>query len=166
MCKMISGRNVMIAGDSLQEELFYTFLSAMFHRVISPNNYTTALITRKQWENRNKCDMECENSYCNQPFDIDCGSDDPSFKTFFRRSDYLDNFEWINDIKLFNISLIILNVGAHFKEDNILLSNINNSIHKIYQANENIDIIWRNSNIGHPNCFQVCTLLIIYFCYC
>lgn len=49
---------------------------------------------------------------------------------------------------------MILNTGAHVKEDNILLDNVNNTLKRIYEINKNMNIIWRNTHFAHPDCFN------------
>ncbi|KAJ1437722.1 hypothetical protein B484DRAFT_444960 [Ochromonadaceae sp. CCMP2298] len=57
--------------------------------------------------------------------------------------------DWISDISRNNISLILMNRGAHYEDDDKLLSGLNASLHYVRTQHPHISIIWRNTPYGH-----------------
>jgi hypothetical protein len=55
-------------------------------------------------------------------------------------------------VKMFNISLLFLNTGAHHQPDESLIRNINSSLKHLYDNYPTISLIFRNTQHGHDHC--------------
>lgn len=76
------------------------------------------------------------------------------------RNDYLtltivdvDEYQlsWITRLEELNISMIILNRGAHFKEDDETIADINNTMHYLRKHHPLINVIFRSTPHGHTD---------------
>lgn len=105
----MNGKNIMIVGDSLQEEMFFSFLSALRATFLVHRNCTASSninvsvhnsscnVDEKRSFTRSRCDNYCvskdkEHEACKHPETIDCGPFAPSFTISFARTDSLSLF--------------------------------------------------------------------------
>lgn len=94
----MNGRNIMIVGDSLQEEMYFSLLSALRATFLAKNLSNNASeIDGLRKFTRDRCDNYCvakekEHETCKSPERIDCGPSLPSFTINFARTDSLSLF--------------------------------------------------------------------------
>lgn len=171
MCRLANGRNIMFAGDSLNEQMFYILLSSMMSHIMIPmeqvNN--TDFINAKRKEVVDRCENFCPygSPRCNGPVRMDCGNF-PSFEVSFYRDDHLKLYSddaktafnpWMRAIETNNISLLVLSTGSHFLSTPETIANINESIFYIKNhidtkriAAHKVSMVYRNTAPGHPHC--------------
>lgn len=139
MCALMENRgNMMVVGDSVSQ-----------HSVAS-------------WENKLLSNLEgkCPPDRGDKVRKIPgCGN----FNLITVRNDYVNMIEkdfaegkhkeetWIHTLAQYNVSLLVLNRGAHYKPDNIMLEEVNNTLHYIHTHHPHISIIWRNTPHGDAN---------------
>ena len=149
MCRMIKHgphtRNILTLGDSVTGQLTVTLANFFYQQ--TPGRECKELFTTYLGEDPLPC------------------SDDSNKTDIWmvsRRSDRLTlNTEFIYDMKNNfmdqpfldtldkNISLLILNRGAHFQEDDLLMNATNATLHFIRQNYPRISIVWRNTATGY-----------------
>lgn len=172
MCKIMNGRNLLLIGDSLQEEIFYAAISAISRSILVPfdQQLNETYIQDKRSEVINRCDQLCSDyalTTCEGPVTVECGNY-PSFQISNLRVLYLsppgdtknkkesvklqDSDDWLDRIAKFNASLIFMNTGAHHVDTPKILQNLNISLNAIYEKYPDVSIIYRNTPPGHPEC--------------
>ena len=146
-------RNVMIVGDSISGEFFFTFVSAMLSQAFT--NEQGELDKPRSWKNRKSCDNICDwNKPCTGPVLIDCGNEIPSFTISYERSNELDDVHsWIGRIKKENISIVIANTGLHATEG--VASRVKDTVQSLYEMHPNLEIVWRKTSGGHNYCIAM-----------
>jgi hypothetical protein len=141
--------NIMIVGDSMNE-----FFGISVRNLFARNNPSLT------------CDPACEKD-CrehSQRNKLPCGgNNEVNIELFNIRNDHLslttvkvENSElnvhqmpWFPLLGKYNISLLILNRGAHFSESDVLFSELNTTFRALQVQFPNISIIWRNTPYGH-----------------
>jgi hypothetical protein len=137
MCSLMKDRgNMMIVGDSVSEGAV------------------------KSWHNKFLSDMEVT---CPPTDDIavhpvpDCHN----FNIVGVRNDYVSltevdiltgkeyQFPWVSKLASHNISLLVLNRGAHFIDDEQLLREVNETLSHVTARHPHVNIIWRNTPHGN-----------------
>jgi hypothetical protein len=58
---------------------------------------------------------------------------------------------WIKELKYHNISLLILNKGAHFEENSIFIAKLKETMDYLQKNHSTMSIVWRNTPHGHLN---------------
>lgn len=162
LCRLMNGRNIAFIGDSLNDEMHLTLISAMMRDLHIPNIYgnNTDYINTKRKRQQDYCDGFCHHPLYSQgacrEFVIDCGIY-PSFKSFFWASTHLnpsetDSMTFFKESIDKNISLIILNSGAWYQPTDELLTNTELFLKELWKIHPNVSIIFRTSSPGHPRC--------------
>lgn len=155
MCRLMNGRNLVFIGDSLSEQMYYIFLSAMHRDILIPKDraYDKEYIDKKRGAQWDQCDNFCNYWHlatCREDeITLDCGSY-PSFKVSLIKDDHLDLNTWWPQFGSRNVSLAIINTGAHFVNDSVILANVEDSVKKLHSLN--ISVIFRTTSPGHPRC--------------
>ena len=149
MCQTLSGHQVLIVGDSMNEHFYF---------------YFGLLATQNQDRVVQSFDY---GSYLN----INCSMFGlSSFGLSFARSDrlwiqgislpetpivlnkvYHDSL-WIHLIARRNITILFLNRGAHYAADVDVMTNLNMTLHHVTTTYPNVTVVYRNTPSGHPNC--------------
>jgi hypothetical protein len=161
MCEIMHGRNFLIVGDSLQEELFFTTLSALRSRTIVTSKNTAEDVERKREHNHERCANFCmdpknSDSLCKEEQVIDCGDDLPSFNLSFYRDNVLHQSAdgWMGWIQPRNISLLLFNHGPHFSGATAVEDAQFKTLSVLQYMEEHhpdVSILWRTSARGHKN---------------
>lgn len=144
LCNILSNKSILFIGDSLSEEFYLTFLSAM--------NYASI----------------CYPSYeIKHPIVIYCSKDSNTNKKIYSkirvsniRNDYLSinsSSHWIDKLKLYEVNILILNKGLHYQPTELFLYEMNQTFYYLNTYYPNISIIWRNTFVGHINYQQYFT---------
>jgi len=102
----------------------------------------------------NYCDRICQYGTTCLPVSVSCGSFAPAFKVSFIVDNFLSNSkEWVSHVESENVSLLFLNTGAHFVEDEKFLENVNTTLTSLHKfAPLNLGVVYRNTPPGHYNC--------------
>ena len=161
MCRIMNGRNIMFAGDSLTDEFFATLVSFMLSSIVVEVNSSAEAIGAKYHQANKMCEEFCPwDKNCEGPAIIECGPHLPSFKLYTQMTADLSipddgsRNHWLQYIKDHNISLLILNAGAHYRQTPELLSNVRKALTMAYKIKPDISVIWRTSYAGHPHCVR------------
>lgn len=133
MCHLLSDRSIMFVGDSITEEFYYSFLSALHFN--------------------ESCDPSPQKI-------VDCSSG--RFRISNVRNDRLSitikganplDYElmWAPRLNDENVSLVVLNRGAHYVSDDVLIQEINETMSYLVTNHRNISIIFRSTHVGHKD---------------
>ena len=154
MCEISEGRNIAFIGDSLQHEMYVSFLSMSLGYVVSSISENTSIVEHRRKKASTLCDTFCRSGMiCDKPINIDCGPILAPFTITFIRDDFLSDAKtWINRIRLYNITFVLLNTGAHHVEYNTILVNVNSTITMLFDLFPQVVILYRNTPSGHSNC--------------
>jgi len=55
---------------------------------------------------------------------------------------------WLENIKLLNVSMLIINTGAHFRSDEELLRTVNETLNNVRKLYPYVNIVWRSTPHG------------------
>lgn len=150
LCEALHGQNILIVGDSISTQFYQT--------LVLINTGDTSL-------NTINCSLEVPHS------------NNPYITVHFLRNDILtiqnithDNreedhlayswatqYEWEPSIETLNISLVIMNRGAHYVKDHVLVERLTSIFDFLPQRHPSVTFIFRNTPVGHvdcPNYFQ------------
>jgi len=164
MCRLAKGRHIMLLGDSMQEELFLTWFSGGLAYAVIPEDRASDEVLIKSLKARlyGTCDGSCpynKRGPCEGPFEIPCGDGVPSYTISFTKVLHLaplsssgDEHPWMSRLVSLNVSLLLVNSGAHYLPTEPLLKNLNEFLQHVYRHLPDISIIYRNTPSGHPNC--------------
>ncbi|GJP37758.1 hypothetical protein CLOM_g22175 [Closterium sp. NIES-68] len=164
-CQILDGRSVLIVGDSISMLLadairFNVRLGAKDEasrvRWDEPTGYCQRLrnATKKPW------DPKCWTA------DL-CGGLGFSVRLFFVRDYYLNSTEavndfmadksfdesWMGEIAALNISIVVMNRGAHYIPDDQFERQMQSTLLALRQTYPDLLIIVRNTLAGHPGCW-------------
>lgn len=167
MCKIANGRNIMVVGDSLNEQLYYTWVSSVWAQLFVPsgNKESDKVWNKRRDDQVMSCWKFCPHfaRKCEGPATVRCG-DLPSFELSYAWSRHLDLYEydnttermaesgWTRALRSRNISLVVMNTGAHYQENHHLLANVEAALNYTTTYFPHVGIIYRNTAPGHPNC--------------
>lgn len=150
LCHIMNGRSILLVGDSLTTEFSINLLNTI-------SNYAKS----------DGCIIKKIRSYDDVKHDIPCSKYAPNTKDFSIiavRSDRLNlnenisikgrefiEYSWVKYLKMDRnklISLIVLNRGAHYENNELLLSAVKRAFDYITNSHPNALIVWRNSKAG------------------
>lgn len=142
-------QNVMIVGDSMNEQLSLALRSISYRGKGMPKPTTSLCNTYKPM----------------RAFRFPCAAanDSQAVRLYTRRNDRLSFInhtiydkranmhegDWFSQLGALNISLLLLNRGAHYVPDDVLLAEINTTMWQLQMQYPYISIIWRNTPHGH-----------------
>ena len=158
MCQFMQGRTILLAGDSLQSQFYFSFVATALSSTEKLNLSTVTIV-----QNIEKCRNLCEwtpHGSCERPITIDCGNQLPPYYILYSRTNFLDTYintkdstRWLELIDIYNVSLLFINTGAHYQSDESLLQNINNSMQLLFhRPHQSVSVIYRNTFHGHDHC--------------
>lgn len=141
MCKILNGRSIMVVGDSINEEFYFSLLSAM---LINSSCDTSTLKS-----------VSCPNG---PSFTISTARNDRvtiiSGDIITPRDQHMSHDieqGWHNRILSENISIVVLNRGAHYDPDSKFLAELNKTLHYLTRVHPHLTVIFRNTPPGHDN---------------
>lgn len=156
-CDALNGRNILVVGDSLNEEVFATIAS----------------LTTNSWTGGHQLDQEPKPSFiCNN-----------TIKMMYIRNDYLSALQlkdfhmcpygdatclthgslnyieipWLHHATSGEFQIVILNRGAHYVDDDTLHRQLHALVRVLKKSNlseKGIQMFYRTTVSGHPNCAQ------------
>jgi hypothetical protein len=130
MCSLSAGRSIMFVGDSITEEFYFTFMSAMRIESCAPS--FQRMIT------------------CNGgAFGISNVRNDRLSLTLESVVDAEHEQMWVSRLASENVSLLVLNRGAHYVEDAVLLAELTATLGYLRQNFPHISVVYRNTPLGH-----------------
>ena len=157
MCEIMNGKNLLIAGDSLSEEFFFSILSSLWANLLVSTNGNTS---DAAWEKaksslQHNCLEFCHDWYaaCTGPVEVSCG-DFPSFKVGYARTDnlYTGDYNWVSQVEAQNASVLIMNTGAHYEEIHEEVRIVNSSLGYLKARFPELSILYRTTIAGHVDC--------------
>lgn len=148
LCRVMNGRNMMIVGDSISNEFGISLLNVF----ASSSN--------------SSCSGTCKDlPTCQVTYNFNCQQRFPDFKLHVIRNDRVSlishqslqddkgnfrEFPWIDELSVDkDVSLFILNRGAHFEGTEKVLDDIERTLNYLISTYANATILWRNSYAGH-----------------
>jgi hypothetical protein len=141
MCKLINGRNILFIGDSLNQLFYLTLVSALADD-----------------------DLVCPQSTCNFRDTVKIRCYDQPFTITVIRNDGVqvvkrsmndpeaESREFLHLIDSLNISLAIMNRGAHWTPDEQVVEDLNITFRHFVEHYPQVSIIYRNTVPGHKDC--------------
>lgn len=143
MCNFIQDRAIMIVGDSISEEFYFTFLSTMhYDKVCSPSGQI-----------QTHCNISISNSFESSEKLV-------NYQISGIRNVYLSLTptcqdvqvcqNWIERLHPENVSLLIMNRGTHYSDsDDDLINELRKTFTYLNENYPNISIVYRNTPSGH-----------------
>lgn len=155
MCELMNGRNIAFVGDSMSLQTHLTLVSAMHRDVLIPKalQNDTAYVKQKVDRLRFHCENYCPMKNRSQCVEvaIDCGAY-PSFKSFILEDNHLNpRSSWMQRTKDLNVSIIVINSGAHIIPSAERVHNVDVSLEKLFHLH-NVSVIFRTTPPAHPRC--------------
>jgi hypothetical protein len=146
--KMSKG-NIMIVGDSMNE-----FFGISVRNLFARYNSSVPCVPA--------CERHCQEHSQRNILPCWDNNDNKDIELFIVRNDHLTltsvkninqqlnvyQWPWFDLIEKHNISLLILNRGAHFLASELLIPELNNTLHAL-QRHPHVSVIWRNTPYGH-----------------
>ena len=156
MCEMMKGKNLLVVGDSLSEEFFFSLLSSLWASVlVSRDAQQNSSANGFRLKIKHDCENFCYDYYpsCTGPVEILCG-ELPSFNIGFARTDNLNitDYMWFREIERQNASVLIMNTGAHYDPIEDELKKIDFTYRYLNENYPSLALIYRTSIAGHDDC--------------
>eukprot|EP01041_Mallomonas_annulata_P006595 gene6595-13350_t len=145
VCNVVNGRNILIVGDSISNEFYITFVSAMgavYPRTNMDKKSLMSTSTVLCPDGANFDITYVQNVYIEVVPKVRCNSTAVLFN------------QWMHLIKEKKISVLLLNRGAHFTADNIVLKELTRTFGYLYSYRDSLSVIYRDTPRGHPNCME------------
>ena len=148
--------NIMIVGDSMSEQFSRHLLNLMFA------GHHQNMTYKKCGFHGDPVIMPCSESALNTTPGHDTA--EKLVLVYTKRNDYLTLdldrdksgealglkiFPWVDVIASANISLLVLNRGAHYVEDAVLISELNTTLSYLQSNHPEVSILWRTTPYGH-----------------
>lgn len=161
VCSIMQGRNVMIVGDSINNEFFITFVSSIWPAYI-PLTYNVIDFLGSDVDTaknsitvRVPCPYESATSSFNvtwmRNFNLSLNEEiDPYYEILEHRKD--TPRPWVPYLKALDISFLILNRGAHFTEDEEVLQSLHSVFTFMREKHPQVKTIYRSTPSGHWQC--------------
>lgn len=139
--KLLSGERIMFIGDSITEEFYISFVSSF----ISQKN----------------C-LVCGH-YCNGTEVQTVNTGSYSFQTTSTRNDRFSFEESVDMTRMFievnfyesfvrnNITLVVMNRGAHYQETDVVVAEMNRTLHHLFSHHSHLAVVYRNTPPGSPH---------------
>ena len=143
LCSVMKGRSIMLVGDSMTTQFGLALMNAIWQDRLNGSCSTGV--------DYNYLHVPCSNTAF-PDFDVHFVRNDRLSLTLFKMEQPGANFfehPWFDKLDLLNISLLVLNRGAHYEDDDKLLSDVNATLSYLLQYFPRVSIIWRNSAYGH-----------------
>ena len=145
--KVIDGYRVMFVGDSVNEEFYVSFMSSLISTV-----------------DCEVCGSMCHGKKLEEiylpPYRSHATSVRNDRFTLADSTDANHNFydyDFYGPLEQHNISLLIMNRGAHYQEDDLVINEIQKTLTYLYQRHPNLAVIYRNTPPGHHDCGSTIT---------
>jgi len=140
LCHMLAGHRLLVVGDSIQEEFYFTLMSAF-----GVERFDSGV-------------DDCNPSGVRT---VHClsGGHDKSFRIAMVRNDNLsisasgqsefDHLPWTQTLVELNTTILLVNTGAHYAVDELLLSSVETAIAHVQKNWPQVLILFRSTPIGH-----------------
>lgn len=151
-CRRIGpGRNILVVGDSINQELYWILLN---HLVVNTSGWR---LPRSAGERLTRGDLPvCE----------DVLGPGHGFRVGFVRNDRLSlalrvledrhanfyEYPWADAVEPWNISLLLLNKGAHYESDANFTQSLTNTLAVVKSRWPGVEVVYRSTPPGHPGC--------------
>lgn len=164
MCRVAQGRHIMLLGDSMQEQLFLTWVSGALAYAVLPKSKASddSYIKALKAHLYSSCDGLCpynQKTPCEGPFKMPCGDGVPSYTLSFAKVLHLapldeagNEHAWMTRLKSLNISLLLVNSGAHYLPTEPFIKNLDQFLDYVYHHLPGMSVIYRDTPSGHPGC--------------
>jgi len=142
--------NILFVGDSLSQTFYQSFMNKMY----KDGDLSCAICNERFCDGSVLTKIPCsQREPDKQPHAVFVRNDRLSYNSRIRTSKEQNFYEypWKHILHRYNISLIVMNRGAHFVGTSDLLRDLSSLFRKLAQEHPNIDIIWRNTPYGHLN---------------
>lgn len=140
MCRMIIDLNILFVGDSLQEEMFITFMSAL-------RNMPGCIVQGHGNDGKVQESVPCSNA------NISSLRHDEAWMEGGNEANFsMSNVHWSSLIAEQNISILVINRGAHYKPDSIVLDSLAHTFRTLEARHPHLLIVYRSTGPAHFDC--------------
>ena len=127
--------NILFVGDSVHEAFVLSFRNLLLQRM------------------KQNCPSKGSEHTCNDQLRVDYVRNDvislvTEEKITTGATDNRYEYPWIHLLNSSRYSLLVLNRGAHYDADDVLLTQLNETLHYVKTNHPNIAIVWRNTPQG------------------
>lgn len=158
MCRLLYDRNMLVLGDSIAEEFFFSFVSAIFQAndtchenpafrssyfgVEGPSPYRQIDTSKFGCSNAVLTGVRHDYFLMSQEGDQYAHSTDP----------VQHGMGWPAIMQQSNTSLLVVNRGAHYVEDDIVIAELNATLNAMRERyGDSVSIIFRSTSPGHTD---------------
>lgn len=134
-CNILNGRNILVVGDSISEEMFFTIFTAMdaeCHHAICEDKIPSQVLGIRN----DRLSLLLENATGECPNRAPLNFIECPFAKYIIEK---------------NISILIINRGAHYEDNEKTIADINETLAYITALYPSLSIIYRNTPYGHLN---------------
>jgi len=160
MCRLLNDRNMFVLGDSMSEEFFLSFVSAIFqandtcHETPSFRNSYLGVEGPSTYRQVDTSKFGCSKS-------VLIGLRHDYFQMSKEGDHYAHNSDptptrigmgWLTVMEQLNTSLLVVNRGAHFVDDDIAIPELNATLNALRDKyGDKLSIIFRSTAPGHAD---------------
>jgi hypothetical protein len=165
MCSLLDGRRILLLGDSITDEFFYSLASTLIqsHSCRSSKEFNNGFHTvfefggNISYQLLETAAFGCGRAYIyvvrHDHFLISEFGDE--YTATVHAQETLYGAGWHYLLKQLNIDLIIANRGVHYVPNDIVLSELEHTLSYLRQHHGGVSVIYRSSAPGHKNFDEV-----------
>lgn len=143
-CSLLDGRNVLVVGDSISSHAFASWVNLLLSRLglsCSPESNPLKPGSHVQSSRIGRCGNVTMTFVRNDRLSLATEAAPDADKQVFIET------PWINQLD--NISVLILNRGAHYENDTKVLSDLDATLTHLRERHPGVRVLWRNTPHGH-----------------
>ena len=147
LCSVLGGQRILLVGDSLQEHFYFYFglIGTQNMDLVSNAMIQHSVVTINCTEH-DFLPIELFFTRSDRLF-----IDGVSYEEATSYTNYVDH-PFIHLVQEHDISLLLLNRGAHYVNDINFVRNLDQLFQYLVKTYENVSIVFRNTSPGHPDC--------------
>lgn len=152
-CQAVGSRNMAIVGDIFSLD----FHDVLLNHLVTPSTRSTSGCLSDGWGKIH--DKRCQlqgHQLCTEDGGEQTGFNlrvvlNPFLVPDLGEESWYNN-RWLNKLKEWDTGILILNRGSRFRETEVLLKNVRETLTAVRKLYPDLLVIWRNTAGGHPDC--------------
>jgi hypothetical protein len=171
MCEIINGRNILIVGDSINNEFFHTFLGLAWPSSVPFSTNHAAFLHEATLGNHSKAisnalivNITCSKMSQNyaisfiRNYYLTTNQDIPIEFSLADSVDWLEPKAWVKTIVQRKIDIIFMNRGAHYKTDDVLMPQLKDTFTYLRKYSPKVQTYFGNTH----ECIHIYTFVYLY----
>lgn len=145
----MGGRNILLVGDSITQETFYIFMD------YAEGNATGTTVPLRNHRTVQLRHRVCDDVVDGGGFHVGYVRNDRlsltvNYVNWLRDKTGWTEFPWIHLVREWNISLLLVNRGAHFESDGNYTEALTNTYHVLRSRYPDVQVFFRSTPEGSP----------------